>query len=61
MRSARGLLSLLALGALACSGTEPAPRAVEGPEPAPEAVENASPDPDREVEPYREEAVENAS
>ena len=61
MRSARGLLALLALGALACSGTEPAPRAVEGPEPAPKAVENASPDPDREVEPNREEAVEFAS
>jgi len=54
MRSARGLLAplgLLALVALACSGTEPAPQ----------AAENAVPDPDREVEPYREEAVEFAS
>ena len=51
MRSARGLLALLALGALACSGTEPASQ----------AVENAEPDPDREVEPYREETVEFAS
>ena len=92
MRSARGLLALLALGALACSGTEPEPipeaadatepelasvpeaaEAIE-PLPAPEAVEATEPEPipvpeaveaptsepelDRDVEPYREEAVE---
>ena len=66
MRSARGLLALLALGALACSGTEPAPapEAVDAtepePVPAPEAVDApaSEPEPGREVEPYREEAVE---